>query len=206
MQTGQFYLQDSRSHVGDNLQFWATAGNGYKTDLSQLQVYTHDEALAQHHCRETDIPWPKAYIDARAHRGVDQQHVDPDEAVRRSSNEERFYAAYPNEFNGNDLIFASTTGGRTADLRVAAIYSKEEVPALVVKGLRPLPAGYIDAKSRQLVRLQHVSIKEALRGTGIKLIKPRPERRPTYNCAGCGRFLNAEGYYGGCPHCSTVSC
>lgn len=200
-----FYLQDSRSLIGDHLQFWGAGGRGYYTDLARLETYTRDQALAQHRSRETDIPWPRAHLDARAHRGVDHQHVDVDEAARAATGETRFYAAYPGEFNGNDLIFVSATGDRTADLRRAAVYGADDVPALSARGLRLLPAGYIDERSRLLVSQKDVSIATALRGTGIKLSKRRRPARDRFNCASCGRFVTAAGWYGSCPNCGNCS-
>jgi len=44
-------------------------------------VYTKDEAVSQHRSRETDIPWPKDYIDARTRPAVDMQYVKRDEAL-----------------------------------------------------------------------------------------------------------------------------
>ncbi|MFG0851903.1 hypothetical protein ACF8R4_12950 [Pseudomonas sp. FYR_2] len=35
----QFYLQDSRSHVGDGLMFWALGG-GYTTNLDKAELFT----------------------------------------------------------------------------------------------------------------------------------------------------------------------
>ncbi|TDR82159.1 hypothetical protein [Paludibacterium purpuratum] len=69
-----FYLQDSRSYVGNDMLFWAKDG-GYTTDVSKAQVYSHAEAQAKHNARESDIPWPKAYIDAHTRPAVDMQHV-----------------------------------------------------------------------------------------------------------------------------------
>ena len=77
----QFYLQDSRSYVGNDMQFWGINGNGYVTDLRLAQVYTKAEAVAQHQSRETDIPWPKDYIDARTRPAVDMQYVKRAEAL-----------------------------------------------------------------------------------------------------------------------------
>jgi len=76
-----FYLQDSRSYVGNDMLFWALDGNGYTTDLRKAQVYTREQAQAMHDSRETDIPWPKAYIDAKTRPACDMQYVKRDEAL-----------------------------------------------------------------------------------------------------------------------------
>jgi hypothetical protein len=76
-----FYLQDSRSYVGNDVLWWAKDGNGYTTDLSKAHVYTKAEAVAQHESRETDIPWPKAYIDGKTRPAVDMQYIKRDEAL-----------------------------------------------------------------------------------------------------------------------------
>jgi hypothetical protein len=74
-------LQDSRSYVGNDMLFWAKDGNGYTTDMRLAEVYTKEQAMAQHHVRITDIPWPKEYIDAKTRPAVDMQYVKRDEAL-----------------------------------------------------------------------------------------------------------------------------
>lgn len=76
-----FYLQDSRSYVGNDMLFWAKDGNGYTTDLRKAEVYTRDEAQAQHDSRPSDIPWPKDYIDAKTRPACDMQYVRRGEAL-----------------------------------------------------------------------------------------------------------------------------
>ena len=76
-----FYLQDSRSYVGNDVLWWAKGGNGYTTDLSKAQTYTADEAQRQHNARRSDIPWPKSYIDAKTRPAVDMQYIKRDEAL-----------------------------------------------------------------------------------------------------------------------------
>jgi hypothetical protein len=71
-----FYLQDSRSYVGNDVMWWALGGNGYTTDLRLAQTYTMDEAQAMHNARETDIPWPKEYIDGKTRPAVDFQYIN----------------------------------------------------------------------------------------------------------------------------------
>lgn len=81
MSADEFYLQDSRDYVGNDMLFWGIKGRGYVTDVSKAEVYTKAAAVAQHQSRETDIPWPKDYIDARTRPAVDMQYVKRDEAL-----------------------------------------------------------------------------------------------------------------------------
>lgn len=76
-----FYLQDSRSYVGNDVLWWGIAGNGYTTDLTKAHVFTKAEAIAQHECRESDIPWPKEYIDEKTRPAVDMQYIKQAEAL-----------------------------------------------------------------------------------------------------------------------------
>lgn len=76
-----FYLQDSRSVCGNDLFFWAADGRGYTTDVNKAQVYSREDAMAQHEARNTDIPWPKAYIDSRTRPTVDFQYCNRKEAL-----------------------------------------------------------------------------------------------------------------------------
>lgn len=77
----EFYLQDSRSYVGNDMLFWAKDGKGYTSDVSKAHIYTKESAQAQHNIRETDIPWPKSYIDAKTRPAVDMQYVRRNEAL-----------------------------------------------------------------------------------------------------------------------------
>jgi ribosomal protein S27AE len=68
-----FYLQDSRSYLGNSMLWWGQ--QGYTTDLNNARVFTHDEAMEQHRQRETDIPWPVDYIAQHMQLTVDMQYV-----------------------------------------------------------------------------------------------------------------------------------
>lgn len=76
-----FYLQDSRSYVGNDVLWWAKDGEGYTTDLSKARVYTKEEAQRMHESRPTDIPWPKDYIDDKTRPAVDMQYIKRAEAL-----------------------------------------------------------------------------------------------------------------------------
>ena len=77
----QFYLQDSRTFVGNDVLWWAKDGKGYTTDLRKAEKFTKDEALRTHQMRHSDIPWPCAYIDARTRPAVDFQYIKRAEAL-----------------------------------------------------------------------------------------------------------------------------
>ncbi|WP_349782365.1 hypothetical protein [Xanthomonas arboricola] len=72
---GLYYIQDTRSYCGNCPMWWAPSGRGYVTRLDEAGRYSFDEAVAKNRCRETDIPWSCAEIDALARRTVDIQHM-----------------------------------------------------------------------------------------------------------------------------------
>lgn len=76
-----FYMQDSRTYVGNDVLWWALNGNGYTTDLRMAQTYTQEAAQRMHNTRRTDIPWPKDYIDQKTRPAVDMQYIKRDEAL-----------------------------------------------------------------------------------------------------------------------------
>ena len=155
-----FYLQDSRSHVGGGLTFWAKDGKGYVTDLDKAELYNAEQATSH---RDTDIPWPKDYIDARAHYGVDWQLMD----------------------------------------EVALEQTRIEFASEIAAGIRKIwSADYIDTIRRRLVWRQDVDLKQALRGAGIKLPKPKRVREMVFNCGGCGRFISdRQRFQSDCRNC-----
>jgi hypothetical protein len=189
----QFYLQDSRSHVGDGLQFWGKDRRGYVTDLDASELFTQEQATSH---RDTDIPWPKDYIDARAHWGVDHQLMDEHASDAMLTPGCRVYVHVPGDWNGNDVYWIGFNRGQvTEDLGRAANISieqaREQFADGIAAGTRKLwSADYIDTIRRRLVHRQDVDLKQALRGTGIKLIKPKPPREMVFNCTGCGRFIS----------------
>tara|TARA_R110001583_G_scaffold9243_8_gene43951 strand:- start:531 stop:914 length:384 start_codon:yes stop_codon:yes gene_type:complete len=77
-----FYLQDKRQYVGNDILWWAKDGKGYTTDISKAHVFTKDEAVKHNQGRETDVPWPKEYIDGKTRPAVDMQYVDIDVALK----------------------------------------------------------------------------------------------------------------------------
>ena len=77
----EYYLQDNRQYVGNDVLWWRDGG-GYTTDLSQAQIFSKASATRQHQCRESDIPWPKKYIDKKTRPAVDMQYIDINAALK----------------------------------------------------------------------------------------------------------------------------
>ena len=200
-----FYLQDSRSNVGDGLQFWAKGGHGYVTDLDKAELFTQEQACRH---RATDLPWPKEYIDARAHHGVDHQLMDEAASGALLAPGCRVYVHVPGDWNGNDVYWVGSHNGRiTEHLDNAVIMTLEEARDRFVdeigEGRRKIwSADYIDTICRRLAHRQNVDIEKALRGTGIKPPKPRRPREQVFNCHGCGRFVSdRQRFQHDCPNC-----
>lgn len=197
-----FLLQDSRSHVGDGLTFWALGG-GYTTNIDQAERFTQDKAQLQHDCRETDVPWPAAYIEQRAHRGVDCQYVRQKEAAPLRAQGGPVVLQVPKDWNGNDLIWIGSHGQRGPVLDLARQdWSEEDLEIALGLGCTAWPLLYIEGKARRLVHRQNVKLDQALRGTGIVLQKPRKPKPDRMNCTGCGRFIyHPQQYLADCEHC-----
>lgn len=71
----QWYLQDTRQYVGNSMLWWAAEG-GYLCDIHKAAVFTREDAFKQHASRDSDRPWPKAYIDARIANHIDMQYCE----------------------------------------------------------------------------------------------------------------------------------
>jgi hypothetical protein len=196
-----YYLQDSRSYTGDCLTFWGLGGSGYYSGLAQCHQYTKDQALCQHHSRGTDIPWPVDYIDERSFLAVDCQHMKP-EMREGLTPDSRVYVHASGDWNGNDVYWLGSEG-RTLDLKRAKALTLAEAQATFGHCPEFLfwPAGFIEGIARMVVHRQSVNIKDALRGTGIKLTKPEKPKKQRYRCEPCGRFIKQEDFYSGCPNC-----
>jgi hypothetical protein len=70
-----YYIQDTRSFIGNCPVFWGPDGNGYTTDLRHAGKYTFEKAMRQHFMRDTDLPWLCDEIDAIQRPTVDQQDM-----------------------------------------------------------------------------------------------------------------------------------
>ena len=68
----KYYLQDSRTTVGNFLLFWKQDHKGYTTDISQAHEFTLEEALSH---RDTDVPWPVELCQEVARLRVDHQNL-----------------------------------------------------------------------------------------------------------------------------------
>ncbi len=71
----QYYLQCQGHFAGDFMLWWRKERRGYTYDLKEAHIFTREEAYSQNKTRETDIPWPKDYIDQRVSHSVSIERV-----------------------------------------------------------------------------------------------------------------------------------
>ncbi|PYB98125.1 hypothetical protein DMX09_25400 [Pseudomonas protegens] len=198
-----FYLQDSRNNVGSRAMFWKSGG-GYTSNLDEAEEFTSERAVKQFESRDTDMPWPAAYVRARAEIGVDCQYLTRSEAEAYRNDDGRVYVAYACTWDGNDLVWLGGKGP-TADLEQAIHPGASDAVGYRSKEFELWPCGYIVERSRPVVRASLLDHKQALRAAGLRLPKIKVQRTRKYsnltNCDGCGRFLSERQRFDDCPNC-----
>lgn len=68
----KYYLQDSRTVVGNFLLFWRKDHQGYTTNIDDAHEFTLEEALSH---RVSDVPWPVDEMRKIARLRVDHQNL-----------------------------------------------------------------------------------------------------------------------------------
>lgn len=194
-----FYLRDSRTDTGSNMMFWQTGG-GYTTNLQRAEAFTRSNAFAQHECRETDIPMPKALVDSRARFVVDMQYLRL--ARANATGGERCYVQIEHSYDGNDVIWVGQDGGSTTDISLARIWSAQDALCATMRhdAWRVWPKDFIDALRRPAIQAIHAA--QIIKDARIILRKPKKAPKPkAFNCHGCGRLISEAKRYQDCPNC-----
>lgn len=207
-----FYLQDSRSCVGDRMMFWAKDGAGYTTDLGAAQRFTTSQAMRRNQTRDTDIPWPVTYIEARHQVSVDHQDISQQDAAPWLVPGASCAIQVTGQWNGNDVLWSGWGSERTYDFRYSwkAPLAKAQEELADEDGARRViwPLEYLHSKTRRVCPISAVR-RQAIARAGITLAKPpRHKHRPdVYNCAGCGRYVSGIGRFDhDCRNCGTNNC
>jgi hypothetical protein len=186
-----FYMQDSRSLTGDNVMFWRKGGNGYGTNLDELETYTLQEAQRQHNGRESDVPLLKSLVDEASIVAVDCQ-VLPDESREDPSGE--FVVQRKGYWNGNDILFAAR-GFETYEYTKAGVFKLSEVDSFFNESddYAVFSKQDIDKLCRRTFQGRNINKRSMISSAGIKLIKPKRVRPTTgkerHNCPVCGRIV-----------------
>lgn len=78
----EFYLQDTRSCVGNSMTWWKHDNCGYVCDIRKAKVFTQEDLNKRgFHPEDNKKAWPKEYIDARISHHIDMQHCNHEEAI-----------------------------------------------------------------------------------------------------------------------------
>jgi len=72
---GMYFIQDTRSYVGNCVVWWGKDSRGYTTNISEAGRYTHKQAFSQMESRDTDIPWKCIDIEPLARQTIDAQYL-----------------------------------------------------------------------------------------------------------------------------------
>lgn len=84
-----YYLQDKRDCVGNSMLWWAKDCKGYVCDIAKAHIFTQEEIDEGNYRSETDIPWPKDFIDSRIQWHIDTQDCNKNQLEQWSkSNDE----------------------------------------------------------------------------------------------------------------------
>jgi len=89
----EYYVQDTRTRVGNCGSWWAQKRSGYVCNLNEAGRYTGVDVRSM---RETDVPWPVAYVEDRAilHVRVDTDDFHRhDDAYQHTPDPSRFVAS-----------------------------------------------------------------------------------------------------------------
>lgn len=70
-----FYIQDTRSYVGNCPLWWRPDGNGYTTRIDDAGKFTELWARRQEEKRDTDKAWPCEFIDSIQRPTIDMQDL-----------------------------------------------------------------------------------------------------------------------------------
>jgi hypothetical protein len=70
-----YFIQDTRSYVGNSVYWWAKDGNGYTTHLDEAWEVDEETARAVEHNRDTDKAWSADVVRAAASAQVDVQRL-----------------------------------------------------------------------------------------------------------------------------------
>lgn len=72
---GLYFVQDTRSFVGNCPLWWRPNGGGYTTNLDEAGKFTREAAMKLHSNRDTDLPWLCSDINRLRRATIDAQYL-----------------------------------------------------------------------------------------------------------------------------------
>jgi hypothetical protein len=74
----EYYIQDTRSYVGNAVVWWRPEGKGYTTNIDEAGLFTRKKAALIQANRATDKAWPEEAVRGAILRYVDAQRLSED--------------------------------------------------------------------------------------------------------------------------------
>lgn len=185
-----FYLQDSRSTVGNNVVFWNIDGCGYGTNLDKLETYTLEEAQEYHNNRKSDVPLLKELVDKLSITSVDMQYLPT--STDEDPNDE-YVIQHNQNYNGNDILFLAHQG-ETFNYMDTKVFTMGQIGEVILTlgEYTVFSKSALDKIERRTFQQSNINKRMMCKQVGIKLVKPKRVRPTTGktrgNCPTCGRL------------------
>ena len=81
---GMYFIQDTRSYIGNCPLWWGKNSSGYTTNIAQAGRYTREQAIAQMNCRGSDLPWRCVEIEPLIRNTIDAQYLPRGDKQQRA--------------------------------------------------------------------------------------------------------------------------
>lgn len=204
VQEEKFYLQDSRSNTGTRAVFWAAGPqSGYTSKIDRAALMSREEAFGHHRSRDTDIPWPASFIQARSTSSVDCQLAKD---VDGTEFEPYLVQSAVGRWDGNELVFLAKNGETTIDIEKAHRFTRDQAHAARQGEGKVWPLAYLRTLAHPTTTLINVSLKKALGVLHQDIVVRKAPRSVRPRCVGCGIFQSAGQFWSGCcPRCEADS-
>jgi hypothetical protein len=187
----QFFLKSRHGDFCSSVSFWNKNGAGYGTDLSNLELFTREEA--QRHLDQDIAALPLLASEVMKHSvlRVDMQYLDELRGKPTHASDE-CVIQIGKCFDGNDIKFKDDFFG-TYDLENAvaipfrvAINNRNQNNKVWLKS-------YLLSIARPTFQSKNIDVKTMVKGAGIQYKKPRKPRPTTgktrSNCPDCGQIV-----------------
>ena len=185
-----FFLKSRHGDFCSSVTFHNKNGSGYGTDLSNLGLFTLEEAQEALGYDIKSIPLLASEVLKFSVDRVDTQCLDATKGKPVNMDDE-CVIQINGCWDGNDIKFKNEMFG-TYNLKSATVISYQAAIGYCNEGNTIWLKSYIASIARPTFQSESINMKTMVRDAGIKYKKPRPPRPTTGktrgNCPECGKI------------------